>query len=110
MDTIVRHEGQPITARLGDFAEVNRAEGQRLIRDYQLEDRVAFHESDAFDPDKMRAALEGFAPNLVVVSGLYELFPDNALLQRSLATIAELASPNTPSFCTPTSPGTPSTR
>lgn len=94
LDTIVRHEGQPITARLGDFAEVNRAEGQRLVRDYRLEDRVTFHESDAFDPDKMRAALDGFTPNLVIVSGLYELFPDNALLQRSLATIAELASPN----------------
>ena len=94
LDTIKRHAGRPVTARLGDFAEVNRTEGQRLIRDYRLEDRVTFHESDAFDHDKMRAALDGFAPNLVVVSGLYELFPDNALLKRSLATIAEAASPN----------------
>ena len=95
LDTIVRHEGQPITARLGDFAQVNRDEGQRLIRDYGLQDRVAFHESDAFDPDKLRAAVADFKPNLAIVSGLYELFPDNALLERSLATIAEVAAPHT---------------
>ena len=96
VDTMVRHAGRPITARLGDLAAADRAAGRQLVQDRRLQDCVSGStKTTPSIPTQMRAALEGFAPNLVVVSGLYELFPDNALLQRSLATIAEVAAPDT---------------
>ena len=50
-----------------------------------------FAEGDAFD----QASLAGLwpRPTLAVVSGLYELFGDNALVSRSLAGLAEAVAP-----------------
>jgi hypothetical protein len=48
-----------------------------------LEGRIDHRRGDAFDPDSL-AAVEP-KPSVAVVSGLYELFPDNARLCRSLA-------------------------
>ena len=52
-----------------------------------MTDRVRFEAGDAFD----RASLAGITPrpNVVIVSGLYELFPDNSRVRDSLAGIAE---------------------
>ncbi len=58
-----------------------QAAAQRGIRG------VRFEQGDAFDPASI-ASLEP-RPDIVVVSGLYELFEDNAMLRRSLAAIAE---------------------
>lgn len=93
LDTLKRHEGKPVTARLGDRAEMGLAEGRRIATEMQLEDRVTYVKTDAFDPDLLRSVAADFCPNIVIVSGLYELFPDNAVLERSLSTLEELVQP-----------------
>src|SRR5688500_19654276 len=52
---------------------------------------VQFVAGDAFDPDSV-AGLSP-RPDVVVVSGLYELFPDNERISRSLGGIARAVPP-----------------
>ena len=67
-------------------------------------DNVTFQLGDAFDEASL-AAIQP-APNVAVVSGLYELFADNELVRRSLRGLA--AAPCRPAdiSSTPASPGT----
>ncbi|WP_326535209.1 bifunctional alpha/beta hydrolase/class I SAM-dependent methyltransferase [Pseudorhodoferax sp.] len=72
---------------LRDYSDINVRDGQRLIDERGLADRARFVQADAFD----RASLAAVAPRptLAVVSGLYELFPDNAMVRGSLAGVAD---------------------
>jgi alpha-beta hydrolase superfamily lysophospholipase/SAM-dependent methyltransferase len=74
-------------ALLCDYRTENVERGRRLIAEMGLADRARFEVGDAFD----RAALARIVPrpNIVIVSGLYELFPDNAPVQTSLAGVAD---------------------
>lgn len=67
---------------LRDFSDVNVKAGKRLIEDRGLEDVADYLLADAFDSDGL-AAIEP-RPTLAIVSGLYELFPANDLVGRSL--------------------------
>lgn len=77
--------------RLRDFSDINVQAGRRLIAVLGLETVASFDQGDAFD----QSALAGLTPRptLAVVSGLYELFPDNALIRASLAGLAEAVEP-----------------
>jgi hypothetical protein len=46
---------------------------------------LSFEQRDAFDPESYRALQP--RPDIVIVSGLYELFADNDLIRRSLRAI-----------------------
>jgi alpha-beta hydrolase superfamily lysophospholipase len=69
-------------ALLRDYSELNVDRGAMLIRQKGLQDSVTFAKGDAFD----RADLAALSPrpNVAVVSGLYELFPNNAPIEASL--------------------------
>lgn len=91
LDAVAALGERPATVRLQDYSPINVEAGRALIAARQLGDTVSFHEADAFDGDKL-AAIEP-APDLAVVSGLYELFPDNALIRRSLDGLARVMAP-----------------
>lgn len=76
---------------LRDYSPINVAAGRALIAERGLADKAHFVEGNAFD----RASLAGLQlrPTLAVVSGLYELFPDNDLVSASLAGLAEAMDP-----------------
>lgn len=76
---------------LRDYSPANVAAGRQLIEQRGLVAVAEFAEGDAFD----QASLAGLwpRPTLAVVSGLYELFGDNALVSRSLAGLAEAVAP-----------------
>jgi len=80
----------PMTARLRDYKAENIAAGRRLAAELGLSN-VTYEEGDAFD----RAALAKIdpRPTVAVVSGLYELFPDNAPLRESLRGLADAVEP-----------------
>ncbi len=80
-------EAPPDAVALRDYDERNVAQGSALIRERNLASIATFVVGDAFD----RASLAALAPRptIGVVSGLYELFPDNALVRRSLAGLAD---------------------
>ena len=92
LETLKRNESLPIRAILCDRDPGGIAEGRALAKDLGLEDRVEFHQSDAFNPDKIRAVADGRDIQIAVVSGLYELFPENEPLERSLQGIAAVLS------------------
>jgi len=65
-----------------DWSESALARGRESAQQMGLTDRITHVRSDAFDEQSL-ATVEP-KPSIAVVSGLYELFPDNERLQRSL--------------------------
>ena len=74
------------TILLRDYSDINVAAGSALIAEKRLSEVARFEHGDAFDADSLAAIRP--APTLAIVSGLYELFGDNALVGRSLAGLA----------------------
>ena len=82
---------KPDQALLRDFSDLNVRDGIALIREKLLGERVRFEKGDAFD----RQSIAGVTPRptIGIVSGLYELFPDNGMVRRSLAGMADAIEP-----------------
>ena len=76
---------------LRDYSALNVEQGRSLIAAKGLGGIARFEQGDAFDGDDL-AALSP-APTLAVVSGLYELFADNAMIRRSLDGLARAVPP-----------------
>jgi alpha-beta hydrolase superfamily lysophospholipase/SAM-dependent methyltransferase len=76
---------------LRDYSDINVRDGRAMIAQRGLERTAEFIQADAFDRASLAAALP--RPNVAVVSGLYELFPDNTLVRRSLAGVADAVPP-----------------
>lgn len=76
----------PVTALLRDYEEKNLEQGQRLAKELQLTN-VTFVKGDAFDAASI--AQVSPRPTIAIVSGLYELFPENNLVLRSLRGLAQ---------------------
>ncbi|RWK59116.1 bifunctional alpha/beta hydrolase/class I SAM-dependent methyltransferase [Mesorhizobium sp.] len=91
LDAVAKCIVPPASVRLQDFSELNVSLGRKLIAERHLPTSVSFHQADAFDAE-MLAGLEP-APDLAIVSGLYELFADNAMIARSLGGLAKAMQP-----------------
>ncbi len=91
LEALSGYSRQPEAIVLRDFSEINVSQGAALIREKKLQDIARFERGDAFD----RAAVAAVrpTPTLGIVSGLYELFPDNDLVCRSLAGMADAIEP-----------------
>ena len=81
MDTMRRLREIPITAVLRDRDERGLAAGRALAVSLGLE-RVSHESGDAFNPASLLFVRP--RPTVAIVSGLYELFEDNALVLQSL--------------------------
>src|SRR4029453_6120107 len=68
------------------YSDLNVSAGAKLIAQKGLDGTARFAKGDALDRDSL-ANVEP-KPTLGVVSGLYELFPDNAMVRASLAGLA----------------------
>ncbi|MBQ9351935.1 bifunctional alpha/beta hydrolase/class I SAM-dependent methyltransferase [Phyllobacterium sp.] len=86
LDAIAKSAVKPTSVRLQDYAPINVGAGRKSIAERGIQDIASFHQADAFDAAEL-AAIQP-APDLAIVSGLYELFPDNALIKRSLGGLA----------------------
>jgi alpha-beta hydrolase superfamily lysophospholipase len=78
---------RPESILLRDLNELNVREGQALIAAKGFGSIARFEQGDAFD----RASLAAITPRQTVgiVSGLYELFPDNDAVSASLSGLAD---------------------
>jgi len=76
---------------LRDYSEANVRLGQVRIRQRGMEGFVRFEQGDAFDQKSIADVRP--KPTLGVVSGLYELFPENEPVRESLAGLAEAIEP-----------------
>jgi len=82
---------KPESVLLRDYSDINVDAGRALIRSKGLGAVAQFVKGDAFDQDSL-AAVEP-KPTLGIVSGLYELFPDNGMVSGSLAGLAAAIPP-----------------
>jgi alpha-beta hydrolase superfamily lysophospholipase len=91
LDAVQAADDRPDGVLLRDYSEINVRDGGALIASRGLQDIARFEKADAFD----RASLASVQPSTTmgVVSGLYELFPDNDMVSRSLAGLADAIGP-----------------
>jgi alpha-beta hydrolase superfamily lysophospholipase len=87
LEALTAEGATPDSILLRDYSELNVEKGNALIREKHLSAIATFVRGDAFDRASL-AALDP-RPTIGIVSGLYELFPDNALLRASLAGLAD---------------------
>ncbi len=91
LHAMIRH---PASILLRDYSPPNVAAGRALIAERGLAHIARFEAGDAFDEASLAALANAeHRPNLAIVSGLYELFPDNDLVSRSLAGLAKAVAP-----------------
>ncbi len=91
LDAVAASEAKPESIRLQDYSPINVDKGTALITERGLSGVAEFHRADAFDTEGLAAVAP--RPTLAIVSGLYELFPDNALIEASLAGLARAMEP-----------------
>ena len=91
LDAIAANVAKPESILLRDYSDINVRDGRALIAERGLGDIAQFVQGDAFDRDDL--AKVSPAPAVAVVSGLYELFPDNDQVATSLAGIAAAVPP-----------------
>lgn len=72
---------------LRDYKKVNIEEGRKLIAELGLKD-ASMEFGDAFDRESL-AAIQP-RPSIAIVSGLYELIPDNDRIKKSLSGLADM--------------------
>jgi alpha-beta hydrolase superfamily lysophospholipase/SAM-dependent methyltransferase len=86
LNVLQAQNGREISALLRDYTPANLEQGRALAAAMGLTN-VRFEQGDAFDAESIRSAAP--RPNLAIVSGLYELFPDNAMVGASLQGIGD---------------------
>lgn len=82
---------RPDSVLLRDYSDLNVSQGSRLIEEKNLADIARFVQADAFDPASLASLTP--KPTLAIVSGLYELFGDNAMVGGSLGGLAAAMEP-----------------
>ena len=87
LQSLSKLDDKGVTAECRDLETREIARGRRRADELDLK-TVEFKLGDAFDPPSLTNINK--KPDIVIVSGLYELFSDNQLLQRSLASIYEV--------------------
>jgi alpha-beta hydrolase superfamily lysophospholipase len=87
LDAVVASPIKAASVLLRDYSDINVRDGRALIAEKGLEDVAQFVQADAFDRLSLASVMP--RPTLAVVSGLYELFPDNEMVQRSLAGVGD---------------------
>ena len=91
VEALERLNGREYSALLRDYSPLNVQRGRALIASKGLSGYIAFEQGDACDPQSL--ALIPGDRSVGVVSGLYELFPDNEVIRRSLAGLARVIVP-----------------
>lgn len=82
LETIREMSDIEIQALLRDWSEAGLEAGRNLVKEMKL-NNVIHERGDAFDPVSLAAIKP--SPTIAIVSGLYELFPDNERVRRSLS-------------------------
>ncbi|MDR6858151.1 bifunctional alpha/beta hydrolase/class I SAM-dependent methyltransferase [Variovorax guangxiensis] len=87
LDAVLASPVKASSILLRDYSDINVRDGRALIAEKELQGSAQFVQADAFD--RMSLASVTPRPTLAVVSGLYELFPDNEMVSRSLAGVGD---------------------
>lgn len=91
LDVVNGHDRSIDSVLLRDTGPDNVKRGSTLIAERGLERAARFERGDAFDRKSLSAIQP--RPTIGVVSGLYELFPDNGVVRESLNGLADAILP-----------------
>lgn len=91
LDALAAAPVPPDSILLRDYSDINVRDGAALIAGRGLQAVARFVKGDAFDAESLAGVTP--RPTVAVVSGLYELFPDNALIRRSLGGVGRAVEP-----------------
>jgi Putative methyltransferase len=87
LEALTNDSLKPESILLRDYSDINVRDGTKLIAEKGLSSIARFVKADAFDAASLAAVTP--KPNVAVVSGLYELFPDNDAVRTSLSGVAQ---------------------
>ncbi|RYX92805.1 MAG: alpha/beta fold hydrolase [Comamonadaceae bacterium] len=87
LDAVLASDVKPSSILLRDYSDINVRDGRALIEEKGLSGIAQFVQADAFDRVSLASVVP--RPTVAVVSGLYELFPDNEMVRRSLAGVGD---------------------
>ncbi len=87
LEAIRRHSKLDITAVLCDRDQGGLAAGRELAESMGIKS-VDYRQSNAFDATAISSHTP--SPNIGIVSGLYELFPDNGMIRESLRGMSQV--------------------
>jgi len=91
LEALKNYPRRPDSILLRDFSDINVHDGNALIGEKGLGGVARFVKGDAFDRQSLADVVP--RPTIGIVSGLYELFPDNGAVARSLAGLADAVEP-----------------
>lgn len=91
LEILKRYQERPFELTLRDFQQQNLDDAQKLAQSMGLTNPVHYEQRDAFALDSYPTLDQSF--DIVIVSGLYELFSDNRLIDRSLQGIRQQIAP-----------------
>jgi len=83
----IADEHRDVTVQVRDYQRQNVEQGIKLAEQKGLTN-ITYIQSDAFDPSSY--ANKDFIPNIVIISGVFELFPDNALISHAITGVASI--------------------
>ena len=83
LEAFERSPQKPDSILLRDYSDINVRDGTALIAEKLIGTLARFEKGDAFDSASLASIVP--RPTLAIVSGLYELFPDNELVRHSLS-------------------------
>lgn len=86
LETVNQLTEKPASILLRDYSELNVEKGTQLIQQKGLADIATFERGNAFSEEELSNLSP--TPTIAIVSGLYELFGENHLLQSSLKGLA----------------------
>jgi alpha-beta hydrolase superfamily lysophospholipase len=91
LEAVEKLEPRPESVLLRDYSDINVRDGTALIAAKRLDGIARFVKADAFDEHDVASITP--RPTLAIVSGLYELFPENAPVLASLRGLAKALEP-----------------
>ncbi len=91
LEAIAKASHLKVSAHLQDYKQEN-VDAATALRDSLGIQNVTISKGDAFNFDPSLLSQPG-AFDIVIVSGLYELFPDNTLVLKSLSQVAQVLKP-----------------
>ncbi|PJG59935.1 bifunctional alpha/beta hydrolase/class I SAM-dependent methyltransferase [Aeromonas cavernicola] len=92
LETIKRYQHKPISVTLCDASPFNLQRAKALAEQLGLNANISYLQRDAFDPASYQGEESQY--DIVIVSGLYELFSDNDMVLRSLRGVCASLKPD----------------
>lgn len=88
----IANQYRDVTIQVRDYQIQNVEQGRALAKERGLEN-ISYSQCDAFELANYKR--DEFSPNIVVISGVFELFPDNALISQAIEGLCSMIEANT---------------